>query len=64
MTNVKRVFFITKEERQELNKIDGYILHDLPHFELEDGRVLYGKMGWPDALAWWDEFGKGRNFDK
>lgn len=44
---VKNIFFLTKSEtnkvRQE-NK-DSYILDNQPHYELEDGRVLYTRGG-------------------
>lgn len=56
MKNVKRTFFLTQEEVKEVNDKfnDGYIIHELPHYELEDGIILYGKIGYPDAKAWWD----------
>lgn len=40
MKNVKRTFFITLEEAKALGNI--YISQCLPHFELEDGTILYG----------------------
>lgn len=55
--NVKKTFFITKKMSDELNKRDGFISHRLPHYELEDGTIMYGKVGYPDGEAWWSEHG-------
>jgi|JI10StandDraft_1071094.scaffolds.fasta_scaffold452783_3 hypothetical protein len=38
MTNVKRIFFLTKEEA---TKVGAYVLCQSPHYELEDGTILY-----------------------
>jgi hypothetical protein len=53
MTNVKRVFFITEEERIALN--DPYITEHMPHYELEDGTILYTKAGGPSSIDHWVE---------
>lgn len=51
MINVKRVFFLTKEEAE---KIGGYVLYQSPHYELEDGNILYTCGGIADyALEQW-----------
>ena len=51
MTNVKRIFFLTKEEA---TKIGGYVLYQSPHYELEDGTILYTCGGIADyALEKW-----------
>lgn len=51
MTNVKRTFFITKEEAKELG---AYVLYQSPHYELEDGSILYTCGGIADyALEQW-----------
>lgn len=44
MKNVKRTFFLTEEEVKEQIKITGNRLidHLSPHYELEDGTILYG----------------------
>lgn len=53
MKNVKRIFFLSEGEVKDLK--DGYIDYQMPCFELEDGSILYGKIGYPDARAWWEE---------
>ncbi|HUH57848.1 MAG TPA: hypothetical protein VL020_04980 [Pseudomonadales bacterium] len=53
MTNVKRVFFITKEERIALG--DLYVTENMPHYELEDGTILYTKAGGPSSIEHWVE---------
>jgi len=49
MTNVKRVFFITRAEAEKIRKEigDAYIMEDMPHYELEDGTIMYGGAGAP-----------------
>lgn len=57
MKNVKRVFFLTEEEVRKINKEtgDGYIYERVPHYELEDGTIIYGKIGYPGGgEVWWD----------
>lgn len=52
MLNVKRTFFLSEEEAKQIS--DGYITHKLPHYELEDGTIFYGKLGYPaDGTNWW-----------
>lgn len=55
MTNVRRIFFITEVEAKQLRIEfdDPYIAHDMPHYELEDGTVQYGKLGAPAAYERW-----------
>lgn len=49
MTNVKRTFFITKEEAEELlQNID----YSMPQYELEDGRVLYAHIVGADIMTY------------
>lgn len=45
MLNIKRTFFLSKQECEQLHPEDGYITFVLPHYELEDGRIFYGHMG-------------------
>lgn len=55
MINVKRTFFITEKEAKKI-RIDldnPYIMHDMPHYELSDGTVLYGCAGTPAAYDRW-----------
>lgn len=53
MTNVKRVFFITKEEAKQLGD---YVLDYQPHYELEDGTIVYTKGAVSDyAIETWVE---------
>lgn len=54
MKSVKRVFFLTASEVKQLN--DPYILTHMPHYELEDGAVVYTKGAYSqDALEEWVE---------
>lgn len=65
MKEVKKIFFLSEEEVKELHKQgDNYIVHEAPHYELEDGTIIYAKVGYPDAYLWWAEMKKGNNFDK
>jgi len=43
MKNVKRVFFLTEEEAKQQRSITGNRLIDwsMPHYELEDGTIVY-----------------------
>ena len=53
MNNVKRIFFLTKEE---CRKIDGFVYSEAPHYELEDGTMMYAKHGFPGGgETWWEE---------
>jgi hypothetical protein len=51
MENVKRVFFLTEEEVKEQQKIVGNNLidHLSPHYELENGEIMWGMIGYPAA---------------
>lgn len=55
MTNVKRIFFLTVEEVEAQRKETGdkYISAEGPHFELEDGTIIYAKTGHPAARDLW-----------
>lgn len=49
MTNVRRTFFITKEEAAGLNNgIDWTV----PQFELEDGRIFYAYISGADIMTY------------
>lgn len=64
MKKVKRTFFITESEAKELRKKfkDGYIYHQVPHFELEDGTIIYGKIGYPaGGEVWYGKAGEDSN---
>ena len=45
MKEVKRIFFLTKEETEVIKqeKQDIYIVYGMPCFELEGGEILYPK---------------------
>ncbi len=58
MQNVRKVFFLSeseaKEKREKLG--DAFIDHLMPHYELEDGTIIWGKLGYPAAgERWWAE---------
>lgn len=51
MINVKRTFFLTKEEARAIGP---YVEPNMPHYELEDGSVLYTCGGIADyAIEHW-----------
>lgn len=51
MINVKRTFFLTAEEAKE---IGDYVADNMPHYELEDGSILYTCGGGADyAIEHW-----------
>ncbi len=55
MQNVKRTFFLTKEEVKKQQEITGnqYIDYGSPHYELEDGTIMWGQLGYPaDGSRW------------
>ena len=61
MTNVKRTFFLTKEECKRIGEETGdeYISPELPHYELDDGTLMYGKQGYSVSMeCWWAVLGK------
>lgn len=51
MVNVKKVFFLTEDEVKRLG--DKYVVHDMPHYELDDGSILYTKKGAPSVYEHW-----------
>lgn len=57
MTKVKDIFFLTKGECDDLIEKTGdkFINYLAPHFTLEDGTVMYGKIGGPSAYDTWHE---------
>lgn len=57
MRNVKRIFFLSPEEVKELG--DRYVVSNMPHYELEDGTILYTKGGAPSEVQHWVEELKG-----
>lgn len=50
MIKVKKVFFLTDEETDDLIDLTGdkYILKNMPHYLLEDGTMLYSTGGASD----------------
>lgn len=55
MNKVKTIFFLTEEEAKQLRKEtnDPFIDHLSPHFEMEDGSTIYGKVGGPAVYERW-----------
>ena len=57
MINVKKMFFLTKEEAKKLHKKNEFILessYKYPCFELENGKIMYPHYGCPSAgEIWW-----------
>lgn len=53
--HVKKTFFITEEEAEILRDFhgDNFITHVWPHYELENGKVMFCKYWWP---AMWEIF--------
>jgi hypothetical protein len=49
MTDVKRTFFITKDEAEALSQSIDY---SMPQYELEDGRVLYARIVGADIMTY------------
>lgn len=58
MENVKRTFFLTKEEAEQQRKITGnsYIDWQSPHYELENGKIVWGLSGGPAAIERWHDY--------
>ena len=58
MKTVKKIFFLNKEEVEELKKKDKYIWDGAtkyPCFELEDGEIMYPHYGCPaGGEHWWE----------
>ena len=59
MENVKRIFFINKEEVKELRKQDKFMWDNaikFPCFELENGEIMYPHYGCPaGGEIWWSK---------
>lgn len=53
MKNVKRIFFLGEKEVKALG--DVYLVSNMPHYELEDGTILYTKAGGPANMEHWVE---------
>jgi hypothetical protein len=60
MVNVKRTFFLTKEEAEEQKNITGnkYIDYQSPHYELESGDIMWGMAGSPAGMERWHGYKK------
>jgi len=58
MKTVKKIFFLTKEEMEELRKKDKFISDSAtayPCFELENGEIMYPHYGYPaGGENWWE----------
>lgn len=60
MMRVKNIFFLTMEETEREREYTGnhYIDYLSPHFELENGSIIYGCISYPAAgERYWDVVG-------
>lgn len=57
MRNVTRTFFLTKEEAESQRAIIGMrnIAYQVPHYELDDGSILWGWHSYPNAELHYSE---------